>query len=68
MTNPYTGSYLGYAPRSTPVYQANDNVTWLKKNHLFNFGVNFTQVNAWSASSNSSLLNTVALGTGHGRP
>ncbi len=68
MTNPYTGSYLGYAPRSTPVYQANDNVTWLKKNHLFNFGVNFTQVNAWSASSNSSLLNTVALGQATGDP
>ncbi len=68
MTNPYTGSYLGYAPRSTPVYQTNDNVSWLKKNHLLNFGFNFTQVNAWSASANSSLLNTVALGQATGDP
>jgi Carboxypeptidase regulatory-like domain/TonB dependent receptor/TonB-dependent Receptor Plug Domain len=68
MTNPYTGSYLGYAPRSAPVYQVNDNITWLKKNHLFNFGGNFTQVSAWSASSNSSLLNTVALGQATGDP
>ncbi|SPE42590.1 conserved exported hypothetical protein [Candidatus Sulfopaludibacter sp. SbA3] len=68
MTNPYTGSYLGYAPRSAPVYQINDNVTYLKKNHLFNFGGNFTQVSAWSASSNSSLLNTVALGQATGDP
>jgi len=68
MTNPYNGSYLGYAPRSAPVYQVNDNITWLKKNHLFNFGGNFTQVSAWSASSNSSLLNTVALGQATGDP
>ncbi len=68
MTNPYTGSYLGYAPRSTPVYQANDNLSYLKSNHLLNFGVNFTQINAWSASSNSSLLNTITLGQATGDP
>ncbi len=68
MSNPYTGSYLGYAPRSTPVYQVNDNITYLHKNHLFNFGGSFTQVNAWQAASNSSLLNTVALGQATGDP
>jgi len=68
MTNPYNGSYLGYAPRSTPVYQVNDNITWIRSNHLFNFGGNFTQVNAWQAASNSSLLNTVALGQATGDP
>ncbi len=68
MSNPYTGSYLGYAPRSTPVYQVNDNITWLRKNHLLNFGGNFTQVNAWQAASNSSLLNTVTLGQATGDP
>jgi hypothetical protein len=68
MTNPYTGNYTGFAPRSTPVYQVNDNVSYLKGNHLFNFGFNFTQVNAWSASANSSLLNTVALGQATGDP
>src|SRR3984957_16079320 len=68
MTNPYNGSYLGFAPRSTPVYQANDNVSYLKGNHLFNFGFNFTQVNAWDASANSSLLNTVTLGQATGDP
>jgi hypothetical protein len=68
ITNPYNGSYLGYAPRSTPVYQANDNMSYLHGNHLFNFGVNFTQVNAWSAASNSSLLNTLLLGQATGDP
>ena len=68
MTNPYNGNYTNYAPRSTPVYQVNDNVSYLKGNHLFNFGVNFTQVNAWSASANSSLLNTVTLGQATGDP
>ncbi len=67
-TNPYNGNYTGYAPRSTPVYQLNDNVSYLKGKHLFNFGFNFTQINAWSASSNSSLLNTVALGQATGDP
>jgi len=68
MTNPYTGSFLGYAPRSTPVYQINDNLTWVKGAHVVTFGGNFTQVNAWAASSNSSLLNTVALGQATGDP
>src|SRR6202040_1154173 len=54
--------------RSTPVYQVNDNVSYLKKNHLFNFGFNFTQVNAWAASANSSLLRTLALGQATGDP
>ncbi len=68
MTNPYNGSYTGFAPRSTPVYQATDNMSYLHGNHLFNFGVNFTQVNAWSASANSSLLNTITLGQATGDP
>ena len=68
ITNPYNGSYLGYAPRSTPVYQANDNLSYLRGNHLLNFGVNFTQVNAWTASANSSLLNTITLGQATGDP
>ena len=68
MTNPYNGSYLNYAPRSTPVYQINDNVSYLHGNHLFNFGGNYTQLNAWQAGSNSSLLNTVALGQATGDP
>jgi len=68
MTNPYNGNYTNYAPRSTPVYQANDNITYIHKNHLFNFGGNFTQVNAWQAAANSSLLNTVALGQATGDP
>ncbi len=57
-----------YAPRSTPVYQLNDNVSYLKGNHLFNFGFNFTQINAWQAAANSSLLNTVALAQATGDP
>jgi hypothetical protein len=46
----------------------NDNITWIKQNHLFNFGGSFTQVNAWQAGSNSSLLNTVTLGQAAGDP
>jgi hypothetical protein len=68
MTNPYNGNYTNFAPRSTPVYQVNDNMSYLHGNHLINVGVNFTQVNAWSASSNSSLLKTVALGQATGDP
>ncbi|SPF56685.1 conserved hypothetical protein [Candidatus Sulfopaludibacter sp. SbA4] len=68
MTNPYNGNYTNYAPRSTPVYQVNDNVSYLKKNHLINVGFNFTQVNAWQAAANSSLLNTLALGQATGDP
>jgi len=68
MTNPYNGSYTGFAPRSAPVYQVNDNVSYLKGNHLLNFGFNYTQVNNWQAASNSSLLNTVTLGQATGDP
>ena len=68
MTNPYNGSYTNYAPRSTPVYQINDNVTYVKANHVLNFGFSFTQVNAWQAAANSSLLNTVTLGQATGDP
>ena len=68
MTNPYNGNFTNFAPRSTPVYQVNDNVSYSKGSHLFNFGANFTQVNAWQAAANSSLLNTVALGQATGDP
>jgi Carboxypeptidase regulatory-like domain len=68
MTNPYNGSYTGYAPRSAPVYQLNDNVSFLRGKHLINVGGGFTQVNYWTAASNSSLLNTVALGQASGDP
>jgi hypothetical protein len=68
MTNPYNGNYTNYAPRSAPVYQLNDNVSYLKGNHLLNFGFNFTQVNNWQAAANSSLLNTVTLGQATGDP
>lgn len=68
MTNPYNGNYTNYAPRSTPVYQINDNVSYLKGKHLLNFGFNFTQVNAWQAAANSSLLNTITLGQATGDP
>jgi hypothetical protein len=68
MTDPYNGNYTNYAPRSAPVYQVNDNVSYLKGNHLLNFGFNFTQVNNWQAAANSSLLNTVTLGQATGDP
>ena len=68
MTNPYNGNYTNFAPRSTPVYQVNDNLSYIKARHLLNFGGNFTQVNAWQAAANSSLLNTVTLGQATGDP
>src|ERR1039458_7635611 len=68
MTNPYNGNYTNFAPRSTPVYQDNDNLSYIKARHLLNFGGNFTQVNAWQAAANSSLLNTVTLGQATGDP
>jgi hypothetical protein len=68
MNNPYTGNYTGYAPRTTPVYQLNDNVSYQTGNHLFNFGFNFTQISAWQAAANSSLLPTATLGQATGDP
>ena len=43
-------------------------MSYLKGNHLFNFGFNFTQINAWQAAANSSLLNTVTLAQATGDP
>ena len=68
ISNPYNGSYTGFAPRNAPVKQINDNMTKQLGNHVLSFGGNFTQVNYWQAASNSSLLQTVAFGLGYRRP
>jgi hypothetical protein len=68
ITNPYLGSYTGFAPRNAPVKHLNDNVTKQYGNHLINFGFNFTQVNYWQATANSSLLQTLAFGQATGDP
>lgn len=56
VSNPYTGSYTGFAPRNAPVKQISDNVNKQWGSHLLIFGGNYTQVNYWSASANTSLL------------
>ena len=68
MSNPYLGGYLSYAPRNAPVYQFNDNLSYIRGNHLFTFGGGFTQVNFWQAAANSSLVPTVFLGQNTGDP
>ena len=68
ISNPYLGSYTGFAPRNAPVKQFNDNVTWQKGNHLINFGGNFTQVGYWQAAGNTSLLQAVFFGQAVGDP
>ncbi len=68
ITNPYNGSYTGFAPRNAPVKQLNDSATKQKGTHLINFGGNFTQINYWQAASNSSLLQTIAFGQATGDP
>jgi hypothetical protein len=68
MTNPYLGGYLSYAPRNAPVYQLNDNMSYLKGTHLLNFGGGFTQVNYWSGTANNSLIPQVTLGNASGDP
>jgi hypothetical protein len=68
ITNPYMGSYTGFAPRNAPVKHLNDNVTKQYGNHLINVGFNFTQVNYWQAAANSSLLQTLAFGQATGDP
>jgi hypothetical protein len=68
ITNPYYGSYTGFAPRNAPVKTVNDNLTKQKGNHVINFGVNFTQVNYWQSAANSSLLQTIAFGQASGDP
>jgi hypothetical protein len=67
-SNPYMGSYTGYAPRNAPVKQIADNLSKSLGNHLLTFGGNYTQVNYWQAASNSSLLNTVFLSQATGDP
>ncbi len=68
ITLPYLGGYLSYAPRNAPVYQLNDSLSWLKGNHLLNFGGGFTQVDYWQAAANTSLIPQVSLATVAGDP
>jgi hypothetical protein len=68
MSNPYNGSFTGLAPRNAPVKQITDNATKQLGTHVLNFGGDFTQINYWQAASNSSLLNTIALGQAAGDP
>lgn len=56
ISNPYLGSYTGYAPRNAPVKQISDNLTKQWGTHLLTFGGNYTQVNYWQAAANTSLL------------
>jgi Carboxypeptidase regulatory-like domain/TonB dependent receptor len=68
ISTPYLGGYLSYAPRNAPVYQFNDSLSWLKGNHLLNFGGGFTQVKFWQAAANTSLIPQVSLATVAGDP
>ncbi len=68
ITNPYLGGYLSFAPRNAPVYQLNDNLTYIKGSHLFTFGGGFTQVNYWQAAANNSIIPQVVVGLASGDP
>lgn len=68
ISNPYLGSYTGFAPRNAPVRQVSDGLTKQWGNHVINFGANFTQVNYWQAASNSSILPTYFFGQATGDP
>lgn len=68
ISNPYLGSYTGFAPRNAPVRSVSDNASKLWGNHLLNIGGNFTQVNYWQAAANSSLLPTFFFGQATGDP
>ena len=68
MSNPDLGGYQSYAPRNAPVYQLNDNLSYLKGSHLINFGGGFTQVNYWQATTNTSLLPQVTIANASGDP
>jgi hypothetical protein len=68
ITNPYNGSYTGFAPRNAPVKTINDNATKAWGSHLLAFGGDFTQVNYWQAAANSSLLQTITFGQAAGDP
>src|SRR5258708_17176758 len=68
MSNPYLGSYTGFAPRNAPVKQINDNLSYLKGRHALNFGGNFTQVNIWQSAANSSIVPTIFFGQQTGDP
>jgi hypothetical protein len=68
VSNPYNGSYTGFAPRNAPVKQINDNLTKQWGNHLLSLGGNYTQVNYWQSAANTSLLNALSFGQATGDP
>jgi hypothetical protein len=52
VTNPFRNT--GQSRRGTPLEQGNVNFTYSPTKHLINFGLSYTQVNAWTTSQNGT--------------
>jgi hypothetical protein len=67
VTSPFRTT--GQTRRNTPLKQGNVNLTWLHGVHQLNFGGSFTQVNAWTTSSNGTqFIPTISFGVVAGDP
>jgi len=42
--------------RHTPIWTAQENLTWARNSHLWNFGMQFTQVNSYQQSIGSAMI------------
>jgi hypothetical protein len=58
VSNPFVSSTN--SRRNSPVKQINDNMSWNRGSHLFNFGGSFTQVNNWTSETGSQNVPTIA--------
>ena len=66
-TNPFRTT--GQTRRNTPLKQGNTNFTYSMTSHLLNFGMSFTQVNAWNTSVNGTqIVPTVTFNAATGDP
>jgi len=54
--------------RNSPVQQFDDNVTWTRGNHSYNFGFSFTQVNYFSSQAVGGLVSPITFGVSAGDP
>jgi hypothetical protein len=57
VSSPFRSS--GQSRRNTPIWTAQENLTWAKGSHLWNFGAHFTQVNSWQQTIGSAVTPTL---------
>ncbi|MGH9208308.1 MAG: hypothetical protein ACRD1G_17430, partial [Acidimicrobiales bacterium] len=61
ITNPYRSTIDSQSKRNTPVTDFSDAVSWLKGNHLVQFGFDYSSVSGFSSGNGSQILPTLTL-------